>query len=591
MSQQTFSVGPTPRVVITQVQGDLHVRAWKEQSISVETDGSVDGLNQEGNTLTIVDCDSDLTLQVPEDAGIKANNVDGDVSIEGVRRVELENAAGDVELKNISGDAGLENIGEAVDITNLGGDLKVTNTPALQVRHSVGGDAWLKDIATVKIETIGGDLSIRGSETVLVNTVGGDLDAEEVGATLRCGVVGGDAKLQSSTHAEAILGDIGGDFSVTGAENVQIGNIGGDGEVRDVQGDVEMGYTGGDASVSGVGGNLQVGSVGGDATLRGLQGNTEVGGVGGDLSLQAAFPPGSSTRVNVGGDASIVLPDNPNLSIRASVGGDISGRSIIASRSGNLVNLVYGDGAAHLELNVGGDLSLRGGGNPRSSSSLGGSWGDWGREFGREMANMGRELSRLGQDLSREIAAAFSEAGWSRGSGVADDVARKAEERARRARQKAEEAARKANERAARINIRLNDREWRMDPERLDRIREQARRAAEEGVAGAWEAVERAMGNLGVPKPPAPRQAPRAPEQPFAPATPQPPAPPEPPVSGVSAPTAESQSVEQAGDGKASGTPAGSLDLEREREAILRMIAEGRVTPEEGDMLLEALGG
>jgi hypothetical protein len=29
---------------------------------------------------------------------------------------------------------------------------------------------------------------------------------------------------------------------------------------------------------------------------------------------------------------------------------------------------------------------------------------------------------------------------------------------------------------------------------------------------------------------------------------------------------------------------------EQEREAILRMIAEGRITPEEGDMLLEALG-
>ncbi|HLG76876.1 MAG TPA: hypothetical protein VKX46_10700, partial [Ktedonobacteraceae bacterium] len=28
---------------------------------------------------------------------------------------------------------------------------------------------------------------------------------------------------------------------------------------------------------------------------------------------------------------------------------------------------------------------------------------------------------------------------------------------------------------------------------------------------------------------------------------------------------------------------------EQEREAILRMISEGRITPEEGDMLLEAL--
>jgi SHOCT-like protein len=31
------------------------------------------------------------------------------------------------------------------------------------------------------------------------------------------------------------------------------------------------------------------------------------------------------------------------------------------------------------------------------------------------------------------------------------------------------------------------------------------------------------------------------------------------------------------------------VDVEQEREAILRMIAEGRLTPDEGDMLLEAL--
>jgi hypothetical protein len=32
-----------------------------------------------------------------------------------------------------------------------------------------------------------------------------------------------------------------------------------------------------------------------------------------------------------------------------------------------------------------------------------------------------------------------------------------------------------------------------------------------------------------------------------------------------------------------------SVDIDQEREAILRMIAEGRITPDEGDMLLEAL--
>ena len=40
-----------------------------------------------------------------------------------------------------------------------------------------------------------------------------------------------------------------------------------------------------------------------------------------------------------------------------------------------------------------------------------------------------------------------------------------------------------------------------------------------------------------------------------------------------------------------SATGGTELDLEQDREAILRMIAEGRISPEEGDMLLEGLGG
>jgi hypothetical protein len=302
--------------------------------------------------------------------------------------------------------------------------------------------------------------------------------------------------------------------------------------------------------------------------------------------------------LNVGGDAVVIVPDNASLSIVARVGGDISGRSIVASRSGKMINLVYGSGTAHLELTVGGDLALKGPGNPRSSSNAsetGGSWND----FGHDMSNLGRELSKLGQDLSREIASAFSEAGWSSGAGIAEEIAHKAEAQARRAQRQAERQAHKAHEHASRINIRFNDREWRFDPERLERIREQARRATAEGVSGAFEAVERAMSNLRVPTPPKPPVAPIPPVPPVAPVKPVSPVAPVEPVSPVS-PVEELEDVEDIEDveGKSSARnnvstetpPAASYDIDQEREAILRMIAEGRVTPEEGDLLLEALG-
>lgn len=574
MAKQMFSVGEAPRIVITTVHGDLSVSAWKEQSVSVETDSDLDGFHTEGDTLTIGECDDDLELTVPQSATIIVETALGDVSIAGVRNVELGNMAGDVELKDIQGDG--------IEITNVAGDFSVSNASAVHVRHSIGSDAEFKNVAVVEVETVGGDLAVQKAEAVLVSTVGGDLSAREVAATIRCGVLGGDGDIEGSARTEIAIGNVGGDLAVGSAASVQAGNVGSDCALKDVQGDVELGFIGSDLDLNGVGGDLQIGRVGSDASLKGIQGNIEIGSIGSDLSLQANFPPDSVTRFNVGGDAVVTLPDNPNLSIQANVGGDISGKAIVSSRSGNMVNLVYGEGAAHLELNVGGDLDLRGAGNPRSSSSSsGGNWA-W-NDFGADMANFGREMSRLGQDLGREIAEAFKDAGWEQGSGFANDLSHHVEERVRETKQRMEEAARRASEDASkqrhkhehssRFNVRINDREWRMDPERLERIKDHARRAANEGISGAMEAVERAISNLGVPTPPKP------PEPPFG-SPPMPPMPPMPPTPSFQAGTSQTVVPD----------PKPAVDIEQEREAILRMIAEGRVTPEEGDMLLEALG-
>jgi len=310
------------------------------------------------------------------------------------------------------------------------------------------------------------------------------------------------------------------------------------------------------------------------------------------------------------------LAQDANQLLRAAVGGDVSGGAISFSGGGNLINLVYGDGSAQLELSVGGDLEIIGGGNPHTSSTTG-SWND----FGREMAELGREMGQLGQELSREFKEAFSQAGWPLGPNFGNDIARKAQERARKAQRKAEERARHAEERgrhagerANRMRVRINSREWQLDPERLERIKEQARRAATEGVSGALEAVERAVRNLRVPTPPTPPpptytgpgvpptpptgSGTPPPPPPFpsggAPQTPTPPVPPQSftnqATSGEAQVQHEQPAQQQSSDTAEYAPEASATTLEQEREAILRMIAEGRISPEEGDMLLEGLG-
>jgi hypothetical protein len=65
-----------------------------------------------------------------------------------------------------------------------------------------------------------------------------------------------------------------------------------------------------------------------------------------------------------------------------------------------------------------------------------------------------------------------------------------------------------------------------------------------------------------------------------------PPAPPIPPYP-VATPPANEPSPQAANE---ETEETEGPNLEAEREAILRMIAEGRISPEEGDMLLEGLG-
>ena len=589
--QHTFPAGSEPKVIIAQIRGDLHVSVWDQPTIAINADGRVNQLYQEGNALMIKEGNGDLELHIPADAEIQVTNLKGDVSIHGVRRVELVDIGGDVALHDIGIGVDIEKIGEAVALKDLRGDLRVVNATALRSRGVIGADAFLSHVALVEMETVGADLALENVETAVVGNVGGDLNVDEVADALSCGNIGNDCTVRSGTPYEIAVGNVGGDIEVSNAATVHIGSIGSDGELSDVQGIVEVGNVGGDARFKGVGGDLQVGSIGGDGVLLGLNAALEVGSVGGDLELQATFPAGSHIRLNVGGDASIELPENANLSIRAAVGGDVTGQSV-TFEGGNMVSLVYGDGAADLELSVGGDLELRGAGNPRSSTSSS-SWGD----FGKEMSELGREMGRLGQELGLEIAAAFQEAGWSQGSEWSKDLKRKmdeqarraqkqAEESARRAQKQAEEAARHGGEHASRVRVRVNDREWRMDPERLERLKDQARRAATEGIVGALEAVEQAIGNLGFPKSPKP------------PVSPTPPSSPPPPAAGQTLRTdtegltqSETSAQQTAKSEDANINDATQPDLEQEREAILRMIAEGRISPEEGDMLLEGLGG
>lgn len=672
--QQTFTIGELPRIILRNVGQDLEIHGWDHREISMEWDDHIGTVSQNENTLTILDCDSDIEIWTPYDTEVSVDYVEGDLTADHIRRIDMRNIQGDVELEHIGEDTDLKDE-FAIKTFELQSDLTVRHAPSLRTERKIGGEAYLENVAQIQMDAVGGDVHVENAERISIGAVGGDLDIDGVSQAVNCGSIGGDVDLKDTLEATVTLGNVGNDLSLEGAASVNVGNIGNDADLGNVQGEVRLGNVGNDLEVHSAGSDLFGGRIGDDANLHNIAGSVQLGSIGNDLLLQGTFPANSRTNAMVGGDAKIILPQQVNASINALVGGSISGpynNHNSRSRSGGMARFIYTSNEentliASINLQIGGDLQLHGGGTPHSSSS-GQNW-----EFGPgDIFNLGELLSGLGSDFEASINQ-LGESLGKMGQGFGEDFGRKINEQVQRAQRKAEEAAKRAAEKARaaseraraeqkkaaerakrdgerhrdRINVRINGREWQFNQELLSDLAARAQQAAQEGVAGALEAVEHSLRNLGMgnppPRPPRSPQPPPPPHQPdqitpmpYPPFPSVPPTPPVPPAgwtppgvpgpgwtppgvpgkSPLGVPTGtpplppttsyrvpievphthnveqEEAEVEKAPENKdAEKSPAEQgQGLEDEREVILRMIVEGRLTPEEGDMLLEGLG-
>lgn len=664
------------KIVISDVDGDLTIRGWDQQTIQVESDDEISRLRLQGDSLLVSDTDGSVALSVPYETIIVAKDINGNAMIENVRRVDLKDIENDATLQRIHGDVILADIGSVVSISEVRGTVQAKGIGSSAALNDIAGNVTLSDIgAEVTLSGINGSVTVKDiGDSAAIESVTGNVTVGDVGSDVSLSDIGGNVQLQDSSNdvvltnirgnvmlsdvsvnaalseingsvqakdigndivvksvgggvtladigtnaflsginGSVVVQDIGNDVSLENINgNVKVGDISNNADLKTIRGNVTLNDVGNDLALNDVYGNVQVASVGNDAQFSGLHGMLDANDIDGDLQLQADFPVGSRSRIRVDGDALVTLPEHANLSIQARVDGDIRGRSVVSNSSGshsNILQLTYGNGGALLELQVGGDLTLLGNESPHSSSSSSGE-PEW-ESFRHDMSNLGRDMERMSKDFAFGFSTAFDDTAASFNINI-DEMkdAHKAAEQGRRAgeqaRRRGEEMGRRANEQAARLNVRINDREWRLDPERINRIIEQAQRAAAEGIFGALEAVEQALSNLRMSIPPVMPSAPTPPTPPTPTTPTTPPEVPTPPTAprnddtvsgGVSAegiqqePSVSDAQPEQQATGEGANVASASVNVEQERLAILRMIAEGRITPDEGDLLLEALG-
>ncbi len=165
MTNQTLSVGSTPRIVIEAVNGDFSVVGWDTEELLVKADDENIRIRQDNQT-AYFSCNDDLTLRVPRGSSLEIQTVSGDMALRGVTgQVELKEVQGDLSIRD-AGSVVIERVNADFSLRGANGDLRV---------KKINADASVRDVTgNVTMELVAADLVVRGIGGDLKATVGAD---------------------------------------------------------------------------------------------------------------------------------------------------------------------------------------------------------------------------------------------------------------------------------------------------------------------------------------------------------------------------------------------------------------------------------
>jgi DUF4097 and DUF4098 domain-containing protein YvlB len=389
-----------------------------------------------------------------------------------------------------------------------------------------------RETPTLSITECRGDLNLRGwtKPTVEIRGDEGTVEARQEGDTI---MVRGGSDLRihlpqaASVQIQAVLGD------------ARLKALDGPLSIERVEGDlvlkrvdsVTVGSVRGDLVAGVLAGDLTVDQVGGDMSVRSVTGRLQVQRVGRDLGVRDVE--GDAHAPDVHGDIRLRTNFTPGRTYTLHAGGDLVAR--VPADANATLTLRSERRSIHLKTQLFDEV--------RKNGEITGRLGDGGAtvtlEARRDLVLIAREtgsdMGEVGFDLGAEFGLEFA--------GLAEDIAAQVESQ------------------MAEMNSRL---EARLGA--FARLDERAAKAAEKAQRHAERAAERLRAA-------AERQAEEARRraQSTRRAAPTPPRKPSPPRRGAPAP------------------PAGEPVTDEERLAILNMVAEGKITVEEAENLLEAL--
>ena len=211
METRNFETGPSPKITIVNIGGDLRVRSHEADSVEVQS-GSGGNMKAEleNDELTIV-CDVDCLIDVPLEASVDGQVIGGDASFRGF--------SGDVSVRTVGGSLGLRSVG-AASVETVGGRVTARQlTGALSVDRAGGGANVDQVQGDVRLSRVEGEVQVSagGDARVSLAPKGDAKSAVSSGGDLNCTIVenasvnitliaGGDLRLTVPVDATDIPG-------------------------------------------------------------------------------------------------------------------------------------------------------------------------------------------------------------------------------------------------------------------------------------------------------------------------------------------------------------------------------------------------
>ena len=425
--------------------------------------------------------------------------------------------------------------------------------------RNVRGNMAATRLGEVEAEQVRGNLSLEATGRVVVAEVYGNLNADSIESLRVPGTVYGSARLKSVVQAD--VQNVRGDLVVKDSGRLRATRVGGNLAAKRMGEAIDADEVGGNADLKEVAGLVSIDSVAGNLAGKNLMGGARLPRIGGNAAVSGPLAAEKSYHLSADGNAAISLPAGTGADVTVRAGGKVLAPADLHrddEEPGRWTG-AWGGGGAELVVEARGNVIL-------NAASEGGGW-TIDVEIGEDIARQAEEAARqveeamrsvdleaIGQQVSSEIEQAMSRlrvklegVDWERMGHRTEEALNRAMGRLQQDMDRMAERAARYQERAARQQAAASERQARAQAHAARAQAHAARQAQQAATADKpepWAAeMEAEAGRPDVWS------------------------------EGVAVPAA------------ADGGPG----LDEERLSILRMVEQGQISPEEAEMLLDAL--